>query len=139
MAHELTSGELYNFALSLRDKTLDEFKAKLLTTLKKPICSDDLAAGKKQELVTSVNVYVSNRTAHFLKRRTQNPLTYTAEMRDGKPCIVGTPALSSSQEDKYFSDLLKETLSAGPFDDLGEIGKTVQNAVNELAPELGIK
>ncbi len=152
MAYELGSGMLHNFKLTLKyDNSgkiinLDDFKKRLVTTLKAPITVEEIDAGKKQETITEVKVFVSvgkngaPLTAVFRKRIAKvNTIEYTAKIVDGAVRLIGMPALNAQQEDAMFRSLAKEVYSASPFDDMGPIGKQVHNIVSELAPELGLK
>ena len=152
MAYQLSSAMLHNFKLTLKYDSsgkildLDDFKKKLVTILKAPITVEEIDAGKKQESITEVRVFVlidSKRKAlqaYFRKKLAKgNVVQYTAKMVDGKVRLVGKPALSPQQEEQMFSSLAKEAFSVSPFDDLGPIAEYVHNTVSELAPELGLK
>ena len=144
--HELESGTLYNFALSLkfdakgRVRDLADFKKRLVTTLKAPISIADFDLGKHQEDIRAIRVFVlldekRNPTkASF--RKLPGALAYVAKETGSEVHLGGKPKLTGDQEDEVFCLLSKEASKAGPFDALGAAGKKLEAVVNKVRPGL---
>lgn len=150
-AFELSSSQLYNFKLSLAFDSkgnisdVADFKKKLVSTLKAPITSAEYDAGKKQQQITAIKIFVTFDArgnpinAHFRKKLVLvNTTEYIVRDVNGEAHITGTPALSPAQENTLFFTLAREIYTASPFDDI-ENGKNIHNAVAELAPEIKLK
>ena len=150
-AFELSSSQLYNFKLSLtydsKGNILDveDFKKKLVSTLKAPITSAEYDAGKKQQQITAVIIFVTFDSkgnpakANFRKKLAPGtPIEYVICDVDGDVHLIGSPQLTPTQEKILFNTLAREIYTASPFDDL-ENGKNIHNAVAELAPELKLR
>jgi len=148
---ELSSSMLYNVGIGLKFRSqgevenLSEFKKKLLS-IKAPITSEDEKRGLKQQVITRVTVFVSFDAkgkltqATFRKRLVKGEcVEYVVREVSGDAHLVGEPKLSAPAEELVFYALAREVSDASPFDDLGETGKNLHNAVRELAPELNLK
>ena len=150
---EVKSACFYNFKVFNGDlfgengevKDLDELKTRLVNTMKKPITSEETDRGLKQQMISKIRIFVvfhgKEVIGSFWKRKAEEfsgkntVIEYILGRAGARSKIIGKPTLSTEQEKKLFSFLINEINQAGPFDDLGDLGKTIENAVVEKSGE----
>ena len=158
---EVKSSCLYNFKVYNTDifddsgevKDLSKLKERLVTTIKKPITSEETDKGMKQQMISKIRIFAvfhkdlvfgsfkKLAAEGFSKKRKASVVEYALVKSGVGSVIKGKPILSKNQESELFSHLIEEIKQAGPFDDLGDFGKAVEDIVaaspEEELQELG--